>query len=719
MLKKLPFLFIFLSVLADVSANPPVNLTAEKTPEGDVLLQWDAPEGAGSELMFHESFEGLTDATFPPDGWLNNDNDEDGNAWIVFDVPESPELNPYPAHDGEYAAASYSWFNGSTLTPDNWLITPALTVPDNAMLHWAIAAQRPNYSQEHYKVYISTTGTDVEDFTILLHEETLPAQDITWKTRQYDISAYAGQDIHVAFVHTETTDLFAIKLDDIRLYATDESNPEGYRVYRNDVVVFETDDAFAGTWLDAAPEPGVYEYYITALYDDGESDPSNTAQVTIQAEALHFPPQNFQLDTDGNEWTFSWEAPEMTDVFLWEDFEGLTEETFPPEGWSNIDNDEGGMAWILFDVPYSEEINPYPAYSGDQAIASYSWFDGVTYTPDNWFVTPAVELGNNAVLSWAVAAQRPNYSQEHYKVFISTTGYDVEDFTILLHEETLPAEDITWKTREIDLSEYDGQTVHLAFVHTETTDLFAIKLDAIKLEGEAALVLQGYELYQNDELIAEINDPDALEYTMNPPDAGTYGYHLVAVFDLGNSVPSETVNAQVAEQHTVNITHEGPGSVMPAGEQNVDEGDGIDVMIEADTDAWIDDVLLDGISVMDQLETQREEQPVQGTISLADIQQNHNLHVIFDIASGVISSQFSSPITLYPNPVEDVLWVEMDLNQKEEQTLTIYDVRGKKVLSKVVAAGKSRVSVNVSYLPAGVYTIGMNPSGNMQKLIVR
>ncbi len=719
MLKKIPLFLTLILCIGKLIANPPVSLTFEQTAGGDVLLQWQTPEGADAELIFHESFEGLTDATFPPQGWLNIDNDGDGNAWILFDVPESPNLNPYPAYDGEYAAASYSWFNGSTLTPDNWFITPALTVPDNALLHWAIAAQRPNYSQEHYKVFISTSGTDVADFTQLLHQETLPAQDITWKTRQYNISAYAGQDIYVAFVHTETTDLFAIKLDDIRLYALGGQNLEGYRIYRNDQLLAELDDPLALSFLDVAPAYGEYEYYVTAVYDDGESAPSNTVHVILEPEALDFPPQNFQLQTLEDQWIFTWDAPEMSKVFLWEDFEGLTDQTFPPSGWSNIDNEGGGMAWILFDVPYSEEVNPYPAYSGDQAIASYSWFNGVTYTPDNWFVTPAVDLDNNSLLSWAVAAQRPNYSQEHYKVYLSTSGNNVEDFTILLHEETLPEQDITWKTREVDLSEYDGQTVHVAFVHTETTDLFAIKLDAIKLDGEAALVLQGYELYENDVLIAEINDPAALEYSMNTPAAGTYEYHLVAVFDLGNSVPSETVNAQVAEQFIVNISHEGPGTVTPAGEQSVEEGGGIAVTIEADNDAWIADVLLDGVSVLDQLETDREEQAVQGTLTLADIQQDHALHVIFDIASHFDHAELSYPMTVYPNPADVMLWVELEVNNVQERTLTLYDIRGQKILSQAVAAGQTRVSVDISHLPAGVYTIGIDNSGNMQKFIIR
>lgn len=529
-------------------AGQPQNLTYTISGQGNVLLNWEHSADSEPVLHFHESFEGLNNSTFPPAGWANVDNDGDGKSWILFDVPYSPNLNPYPAYDGEYAAASYSWFDGQVLTPDNWLITPAITIPANGLLQWAVAAQRPNYSQEHYKVYFSATGNAPSDFEILLHEETLPAQDITWKVRQSDLSQYAGQQGYVAFVHTQTTDLFAIKLDDIRVYEMPSGVFNGFRVYRNATLIAEIEQIQTTSYLDAGLTPGVYEYTVSAVYGDQETEPSNSVWVTIEAPQIDYAPQNLTIAVDEthSKWVLSWEAPDLNNIFLWEDFEEVTDANFPPPGWQNIDNDGGGMAWIVFDVPYNETVNPYPAYSGNQAIASYSWFNGNTYQPDNWIITPPVQLGKNSMLSWAVAAQRPNYSQEHYKVFLSTQGNSIENFTELLWEETLPEQDITWKLREVDLSVYDGQVVNIAFVHTETTDLFAVKLDAILLQGNANLTHTGYQVFQNDELIAHINDPEALELIIDIPSSnGLYTFYAKTVFAEGVSVRSNEVSKEV------------------------------------------------------------------------------------------------------------------------------------------------------------------------------
>ncbi|MCF8301903.1 MAG: T9SS type A sorting domain-containing protein [Bacteroidales bacterium] len=62
---------------------------------------------------------------------------------------------------------------------------------------------------------------------------------------------------------------------------------QGYNVYRdgsmiNESVVTETN------YTDESLPPGTFEYYVTAIYDEGESGPSNTVEATIEAGAPHF-----------------------------------------------------------------------------------------------------------------------------------------------------------------------------------------------------------------------------------------------------------------------------------------------------------------------------------------------------------------------------------------------------------------------------------------------
>jgi hypothetical protein len=54
----------------------------------------------------------------------------------------------------------------------------------------------------------------------------------------------------------------------------------GYNIYRDGMQINE-DTVFTTSYNDPEPEIGSHEYYVTALYDSGESGPSDTASVVI------------------------------------------------------------------------------------------------------------------------------------------------------------------------------------------------------------------------------------------------------------------------------------------------------------------------------------------------------------------------------------------------------------------------------------------------------
>jgi hypothetical protein len=65
------------------------------------------------------------------------------------------------------------------------------------------------------------------------------------------------------------------------VYITGMEALTGYNVYRDGEVIDFTTFEF---YDDQALEPGTYDYYVTAVYDEGESDPSNT--VTLEVEEV-------------------------------------------------------------------------------------------------------------------------------------------------------------------------------------------------------------------------------------------------------------------------------------------------------------------------------------------------------------------------------------------------------------------------------------------------
>ncbi len=164
--------------------------------------------------FFTENFESGTLS-----GWTTIDNDGDSYNWV-----NSANLGGQ-AHTGSYCAQSESWKQSDgALTPDNWLISPAIDLSSAAgtvLLEWYIAAQDQSWPSEHYKVMVSTSGTSITNFTDNVYEETVQAGGPDgynyWK-RTADLSSYNGQTIHVAFVHCNCTDMFRINLDDISVY---------------------------------------------------------------------------------------------------------------------------------------------------------------------------------------------------------------------------------------------------------------------------------------------------------------------------------------------------------------------------------------------------------------------------------------------------------------------------------------------------------------------
>ena len=144
--------------------------------------------------IFSEDFE--FSGTELENGWTSYDQDGDNYDWQVW---ESTQI----AHTGTKAMASASYNNDvGALTPNNWLISPAINLSAQTGTIKAgfwVKGMDASWPREHYKVCISTSA-DVASFSTILYEETIPSSG--WFERTVDISAYGGEStIYIAFVH--------------------------------------------------------------------------------------------------------------------------------------------------------------------------------------------------------------------------------------------------------------------------------------------------------------------------------------------------------------------------------------------------------------------------------------------------------------------------------------------------------------------------------------
>jgi hypothetical protein len=138
-------------------------------------------------------------------GWTTIDADGDGYTW--YNISQDGWLS----HSGTGVAtsASYSSYVGP-LTPDNWLVSPQMTLSD-VMSFWA-CGQLSSWPSEHFAVYVSTSGNSISDFIQVL-PETVATATMTQYT--VNLGAYVGQTGYVAIRHFNVTDMYYLNVDDI------------------------------------------------------------------------------------------------------------------------------------------------------------------------------------------------------------------------------------------------------------------------------------------------------------------------------------------------------------------------------------------------------------------------------------------------------------------------------------------------------------------------
>ena len=160
-----------------------------------------------------------------PTGWSTEDGDGDGYNWYVGSIYS------YPAHSGTSSLISASYISGvGALSPDNWLYTPAITIPadvDHPTLSWWARGTYSPYEKEHYAVSIST---DSQNWLTAYEGESTDA----YVQHTVDLSDYAGRTIYVAFQHYAVTDMYYLFIDDIEVYHLTPTNTVTYTVIGSD-----------------------------------------------------------------------------------------------------------------------------------------------------------------------------------------------------------------------------------------------------------------------------------------------------------------------------------------------------------------------------------------------------------------------------------------------------------------------------------------------------
>jgi hypothetical protein len=164
--------------------------------------------------QFYEGFEG---DSFPPAGWLVTGSGTSFTPPIVW-------TKTGQSNTGNWAAYMTRYNIGTGNTSQDWLITPQISVSSfNDKLFFSSRTTLAGNQGTLYQVRVSTNSNpaNLNNFTIIQQytENEINTTYNVFKENSIDLDAFAGQNIHIAFVrvHTQPTTLGGDRwvLDDI------------------------------------------------------------------------------------------------------------------------------------------------------------------------------------------------------------------------------------------------------------------------------------------------------------------------------------------------------------------------------------------------------------------------------------------------------------------------------------------------------------------------
>lgn len=154
------------------------------------------------------------------------DNDGDGYNWYYLNGAETG--NTYKTHSGTGLMTSASWVSSTVgaLTPDNWMISPEVTLGGILKL-WA-CGQDTNDNNEVFGVYVyqGTYSSGTSGFVQIGSDITTTGEMAEYT---FDLSAYSGKG-RFAIVHHNCTDQFRLNIDDISITNQPDEASTGFEL---------------------------------------------------------------------------------------------------------------------------------------------------------------------------------------------------------------------------------------------------------------------------------------------------------------------------------------------------------------------------------------------------------------------------------------------------------------------------------------------------------
>lgn len=438
---------------ADHFQGSPTGLHAESD-GSTVSLSWDLPIMSSSytvdELLYDFEDGTLSDLTVI---------DADGDG-----------INFYACSYGGYGIGPClrsNSFQGQLLNPDNFAVLPQLIASENTVLSFvARDADQPGIAPdpEHFGVAVSTNGnTNASDFTMVQEWNS----QHTYTDYSVDLSAYAGQQIYVAFRHFNTNgETYYLNIDNISITNIEASvvrPAKGVLLYANNELLATLNQG--ETSYEHMVNRYESEYCIRVIQEGNKDDGTYYALAAPQCASAQLncmAPTNLDADYDNQKVTLKWER----NIFI--DFEN------DPQGWSYLDADGDGSVFGVYAAGGMDPDGSVNTSGTNASLASFSYLNGYgPLTPDNYAFMPLTNILDHARVEFWASGFDPNYPAETFSFMVAS-----EDGSNIVTLDTWTTS-YPYSRYSVDLSGYAGEKVFLGFRHHSDVAAYALCIDNI------------------------------------------------------------------------------------------------------------------------------------------------------------------------------------------------------------------------------------------------
>ena len=364
--------------------------------------------------------------------WSNRCDLEEGLGWYAsVDMFESDP-------EGQILSMSAQSIWGMFMIDvdvDNWLISPAITMPASGSyeIAWSVKPYTTDYAGDHYGVYAIYNGD-----TTLLFEETLNSSMTDYVDRTAAVPSTINGDFQVAFRHWNSAGGYVIIIDDIQLreltapmvsiegptfapvntevtFTANSGTADSYSWTVDGTAVSETGATLHHTFNAV----GNYTVTVTGTNNAGTSAPASI-NVTVAACDITSLPYN----------------------------QGFEDATYTC--WTLLDG---------FEVYNDPDYADYAHAGNGFLLGNYDDYADV----DQWAISPAITMPANAtgiVFGYYVHMTEYGGIENEYEVRVSTTGNSPANFTTVIKHETGSTDD--YEYRGASLENFAGQTIYIA-----------------------------------------------------------------------------------------------------------------------------------------------------------------------------------------------------------------------------------------------------------------